>query len=56
LYFSAGDNSTPFDEPGVKFVNSGFGPMNDIPGHQQYDARRSSSNTNDLRCRSCASK
>ena len=49
LYFSAGDNSTPFDEPGVKYVNSGFGPMNDIPGHQQYDARRSSSNTNDLR-------
>ena len=49
LYLSAGDNSTPFDEPGAKFVNSGFGPMNDLPGHQQYDARRSSSNTNDLR-------
>lgn len=49
LYFSAGDNSTPFDEPGVKYVNSGFGPMNDLPGHQQYDARRSSGNTNDLR-------
>lgn len=49
LYFSAGDNSTPFDEPGAKYVNSGYGPMNDIPGHQQYDARRSSSNTNDLR-------
>ena len=49
LYLSAGDNSTPFNEPKVKFVNSGFGPMNDIPGHQQYDARRSSSNTNDLR-------
>ncbi|MEX2235216.1 MAG: ThuA domain-containing protein [Cyclobacteriaceae bacterium] len=49
LYVSTGDNSTPFNEPGVKYVNSGFGPMNDIPGHQQYDARRSSSNTNDLR-------
>lgn len=49
LYVSTGDNSTPFDEPNVKYVNSGFGPMNDIPGHQQYDARRSSSNTNDLR-------
>lgn len=49
LYVSAGDNSTPFNEPQVKYVNSGFGPMNDIPGHQQYDARRSSSNTNDLR-------
>lgn len=49
LYFSAGDNSTPFDEPGQKHVNSGYGPMNDEPGHQQYDARRSSGNTNDLR-------
>lgn len=49
LYVSTGDNSTPFNEPGVKYVNSGFGPMNDIPGHQQYDARRSSANTNDLR-------
>ncbi|MES1214903.1 MAG: ThuA domain-containing protein [Bacteroidota bacterium] len=49
LYLSTGDNSTPFDEPGVRFVNSGFSPMNDIPGHQQYDARRSSANTNDLR-------
>ncbi len=49
LYFSAGDNSTPFDEPGAKYVNSGFGPMNDEPGRQQYDARRSSGNTNDLR-------
>ncbi|MBS1597924.1 MAG: ThuA domain-containing protein [Bacteroidetes bacterium] len=50
LYFSAGDNSTPFDEPGAKYVNSGFAPLNDLPGgHQQYDARRSSGNTNDLR-------
>ncbi|HKO80197.1 MAG TPA: ThuA domain-containing protein, partial [Chitinophagaceae bacterium] len=49
LYVSTGDNSTPFDEPKAKYVNSGFGPTNDIPGHQQYDARRSSSNTNDLR-------
>jgi glucose/arabinose dehydrogenase/type 1 glutamine amidotransferase/cytochrome c551/c552 len=49
LYLSAGDNSTPFDEPGAKYVNSGFGPMNDLPGHQQYDARRSAGNTNDLR-------
>ncbi|WP_276502088.1 ThuA domain-containing protein [Terrimonas pollutisoli] len=49
LYVSTGDNSTPFDEPGAKYVNSGFGPMNDLPGRQQYDARRSSSNTNDLR-------
>jgi len=49
LYLSTGDNSTPFDEPKAKFVNSGYGPMNDLPGHQQYDARRSSGNTNDLR-------
>jgi glucose/arabinose dehydrogenase/cytochrome c551/c552 len=49
LYFSAGDNSTPFDEPGQKFVSHGFAPLNDAPGHQQYDAERSAGNTNDLR-------
>ncbi len=49
LYVSSGDNSTPFDEPGQKYVNHGFGPLNDEPGHKQYDARRSSGNTNDLR-------
>ncbi|SDD05481.1 ThuA domain-containing protein [Niabella drilacis] len=49
LYVSSGDNATPFDEPGVRFVNNGYSPMNDIPGHQQYDAGRSSGNTNDLR-------
>ena len=49
LYFSAGDNSTPFDEKGAKYVNSGFAPLNDLPGHQQFDARRSAGNSNDLR-------
>lgn len=49
LYFSAGDNSTPFDEPGAKYVSNSFAPLNDIPGHQQYDARRSAGNSNDLR-------
>ncbi len=49
LYFSAGDNSTPFNEPGAKYVNSGYAPLNDLPGHTQYDARRSAGNTNDLR-------
>ena len=49
LYLSAGDNSTPFDERDVKYVNHGYAPLNDIPGHKQYDARRSSGNTNDLR-------
>ncbi|WP_400072964.1 ThuA domain-containing protein [Zobellia russellii] len=49
LYLSTGDNSTPFNEKGVKYVNNGYAPLNDIPGHEQYDARRSSGNTNDLR-------
>ena len=49
LYLSTGDNSTPFDEPNQKFANHGFAPLNDAPGHEQYDARRSSGNTNDLR-------
>ncbi len=49
LYFSAGDNSTPFDEKGAQYVSNGFAPLNDLPGHQQYDARRSAGNTNDLR-------
>ena len=49
LYFSAGDNSTPFDEPGQPFANHGFGPLNSAPGHLQYDAERSSGNSNDLR-------
>ncbi|WP_262886118.1 ThuA domain-containing protein [Poritiphilus flavus] len=49
LYLSTGDNSTPFNEKGVKYVNNGYAPLNDVPGHEQYDARRSSGNTNDLR-------
>ncbi len=49
LFLSTGDNSTPFNEPGVKYVSNSFAPLNDIPGHLQYDARRSAGNTNDLR-------
>ncbi|MEO6915467.1 MAG: ThuA domain-containing protein, partial [Chitinophagaceae bacterium] len=49
LFVSAGDNSTPFDEPKQIFASHGFAPLNDAPGHLQYDARRSASNTNDLR-------
>jgi glucose/arabinose dehydrogenase/cytochrome c551/c552 len=49
LFLSTGDNSTPFDEPNARYVNHGFAPLNDVPGHQQYDARRTSGNTNDLR-------
>ncbi|MGS0524139.1 PQQ-dependent sugar dehydrogenase [Zobellia nedashkovskayae] len=46
LYLSTGDNSTPFNEKGVKYVSNGFAPLNDIPGHEQYDVRRASGNTN----------
>lgn len=49
LYLSTGDNSTPFDEAGAPYVNNGYAPLNDLPGKEQYDARRSSGNTNDLR-------
>ena len=49
LYLSTGDNSTPFDEPGQRYLNRGFAPSDDRPGHLQYDARRTAANTNDLR-------
>ena len=49
LYLSTGDNSTPFNEKDEKYVNNGFAPLNDTPGHEQFDARRTSGNTNDLR-------
>lgn len=49
LFVSAGDNSTPFNEPKQAYVNNGYAPLNDLPGHEQYDARRSSGNSNDLR-------
>ena len=49
LYVSTGDNSTPFNEPKEPYVNSGYAPLDDRPGHEQYDARRSSGNPNDLR-------
>ena len=49
LYVSTGDNSTPFDEKGQPFVNHGFAPLDDRPGHEQYNARRTASNSNDLR-------
>jgi len=49
LYLSTGDNSTPFNDKSAKYINSGFAPLNDLPGKKQYDARRSSGNTNDLR-------
>lgn len=49
LFLSTGDNTTPFDEKGEKFLNRGYAPIDDRPGHLQYDARRTSANTNDLR-------
>lgn len=49
LYVSTGDNSTPFNQPNQKYTNQGFAPLDDRPGFEQYDARRSSGNTNDLR-------
>lgn len=49
LYLSTGDNSTPFDEPGQQYVSKGYGPLDDRPGHLNYDGRRTSANTNDLR-------
>lgn len=49
LFVSAGDNSTPFDEPRQKYTSKGYAPLDDRKGHTQYDARRSAGNTNDLR-------
>ena len=49
LFVSTGDNTTPFDEPKQKYVSHGYAPLDDRPGHYQYDERRSSGNTNDLR-------
>lgn len=49
LFLSAGDNTTPFDQPKSTYQLKGFGPIDGRPGYEQWDARRSSSNTNDLR-------
>ena len=50
LYLSTGDNSTPFNQPeSSQFKNDGFSPTDGRPGYEQYDARRSAGNTNDLR-------
>jgi glucose/arabinose dehydrogenase len=49
LYLSTGDNSTPFDVPNESIANHGFAPLDNRPGLEQYDARRTSANTNDLR-------
>jgi cytochrome c len=48
LYLSTGDNSTPFNQP-TTYKNEGFAPLDDREGFRQYDARRTSGNSNDLR-------
>ncbi|TSD67267.1 PKD domain-containing protein [Inquilinus sp. KBS0705] len=50
LFLSTGDNSTPFDEPGKRKINThAFAPLDDRPEFLNHDARRSAGNTNDLR-------
>ncbi len=50
LFLSTGDNTTPFDEPGRGGFNThGYAPLDDRPGYEHYDSRRSAGNTNDLR-------
>ena len=49
LFLSTGDNATPFNQASSKYKLDGYGPMDNREGFEQYDARRSSSNTNDLR-------
>lgn len=55
LLLSTGDNTTPFDEKdpttGKTYpINThGYAPLDDRPGFENYDARRSSGNSNDLR-------
>ena len=49
LFVSTGDNSTPFDENNTPYPSHGYAPLDDRPGHMQYDSRRGAGNTNDLR-------
>ncbi len=55
LLLSTGDNSTPFNQrnPATGKASSinihGFAPLDDRPGFENYDARRSSGNSDDLR-------
>lgn len=55
LYVSTGDNSTPFNEKNPETGKAypinlhGYAPLDDRPGFYNYDARRTSGNTNDLR-------
>lgn len=49
MYVSTGDNSTPFDQRGQPYVLDGYAPLDERDGFEQYDARRSAGNSNDLR-------
>ncbi|MFD0747244.1 ThuA domain-containing protein [Phytohabitans flavus] len=42
LYLATGDNTNPFE-------SSSFNPIDERPGRQDFDAQRTSANTNDLR-------
>ncbi|RXZ82311.1 carbohydrate-binding protein [Paenibacillaceae bacterium] len=42
LYIALGDNTDPFE-------SDGFGPMDERPGREKWDAQRTSGNTQDLR-------
>ena len=42
LYLATGDNTNPFE-------SDGYTPIDERPGRQDYDAQRTSGNTNDLR-------
>ncbi|MBE1485117.1 ThuA domain-containing protein [Plantactinospora soyae] len=42
LYLATGDNTNPFE-------SNSFAPIDERPGRQDFDAQRSSGNTNDLR-------
>jgi cytochrome c len=49
LYLSTGDNSTPFNQNDSKLTLNGYAPLDPREGRKQWDARRTSGNSNDLR-------
>ena len=49
LFLSTGDNSTPFNQPESTYRLNGYAPVDGREGRKQWDARRSSGNSNDLR-------
>ncbi|AMQ57776.1 ThuA domain-containing protein [Algoriphagus sanaruensis] len=49
LFLSTGDNSTPFNQPNTPYKLNGYAPLDGREGNKQWDARRSSGNSNDLR-------